>query len=150
MSHSSTQRKKKYKQLGNKIKEAYPGYGTQEWLARRLLVSEVAVHLWTSGACRPHPQRLGYIASLLNLDPFELAALAGYYEDPEQLHKVVSAYDYMCNRNFVDKRALAEKILLAIENKIENESLLQEFRARRKEILLEAINMYVEDARLNR
>jgi transcriptional regulator with XRE-family HTH domain len=87
-----------YKQLGDVLLTAFGNSETQQSLARRLYVSQVAVHNWLSGKRRPLPGILGQLAAFFDLSPNELAQLAGYDYDPDALDKVLNAYH---DRRFV-------------------------------------------------
>jgi transcriptional regulator with XRE-family HTH domain len=90
-----------YKQLGDVLLTAFGNSETQQSLARRLYVSQVAVHNWLSGKRRPLPGILGQLAALFDISPDDLAQLAGYDCDPDALDKVLNAYhDRLC---FFDK-----------------------------------------------
>lgn len=84
-----------FKELGDVLQRAFGNREAQICLARRLFVSQVAVHNWLSGKRRPRPGHLGQLAAIYDLSPEYLAQLAGYdYDcDPEAFDKVLNAYN---------------------------------------------------------
>jgi hypothetical protein len=83
---------RQYKELGDVLLSAIGDREPYASLARRMYVSEGAIHNWMSGKRRPEPGRLGYLGALYDLPIERLARLAGYDCDPDALDKVLNAY----------------------------------------------------------
>jgi transcriptional regulator with XRE-family HTH domain len=84
---------RRYKALGDILLRACGDEQSQVALARRMYVSQPAVHNWLTGKRRPQPGTLGLLAADLQLSPGYLAHLAGYDADPDALDKVLNAYN---------------------------------------------------------
>ncbi len=95
--------RKNYKQLGHALLAALGQARSQQSLAREVFVSQEAVHGWLTGKRRPTPGNLGHIAAIFNINPWHLASLAAYDDDPTALEKVLTAYDQWHARQAIGK-----------------------------------------------
>ncbi len=101
-SQDSDKETPKYTELRDYLLDGLGCNRTQQWLAEHTYVSQEAVSYWLTGRCRPRPERLGFIAALLGLDPHRLFLLAQYRDDPTAYEKLMRAFSHSPSRKPID------------------------------------------------